>query len=133
MADEAFEERVRGKGDDMAGVQDDFIRLARLDQLPLDEGVFVELGGKELAVFRLTEPPGVYVIDNSCPHASGNLSAGDILEGGVVRCPWHAWKFRLCDGKSADSTVARVNSYPVEIRGEEVFVKLVPKLSFEFE
>lgn len=116
----------------MAAVQDDFVRLIGLDQLPLNEGVRVEAGGKELAVFRLSDPEGVYVIDNACPHAGGSLSAGDILNGHVVRCPWHAWKFRLCDGQSADGTPARVNSYPVEIRGEEVYVKLVPKLSFKF-
>jgi nitrite reductase (NADH) small subunit len=117
---------------DMAAGQDDFVRLIGLDQLPLDQGVCVKIADKELAVFRLSNPEGVYVIDNACPHANGNLSVGDILPGGVVRCPWHAWKFRLSDGQSADETRSRVNSYPVEIRGEEVYVKLIPKLSFEF-
>ncbi|MEP0841275.1 MAG: hypothetical protein HRF43_01030, partial [Phycisphaerae bacterium] len=62
---------------------DGFVRFLRLDQLPLDRGVFVEFGEKELAVFRLSDPPGVFVIDNSCPHASGNLSAGEVREGVV--------------------------------------------------
>jgi nitrite reductase/ring-hydroxylating ferredoxin subunit len=117
---------------DATSGQSDFIRLVRLDQLPMDRGVFIEAGGKELAVFRTAEPPGVYVIDNSCPHASGNLSAGDI-RAGAVRCPWHGWAFRLCDGKSADGGVARVNTYPVEIRGDDVFVKLIPNITFKFE
>ena len=112
--------------------QDSFVRLVRLDQLPLDQGVFVECGGKELAVFRLSDPAGVYVIDNACPHASGNLAAGDLLKGGVVRCPWHAWKFRLCDGRSADASVARVRSYAVEIRGDDVYVNLIPRMDFSF-
>ena len=115
----------------MATEPNDFIRLIELDRLPLNQGVFIEIGGRELAVFRLSEPAGVYVIDNSCPHAGGNLSAGDLMEGGVIRCPWHAWKFRLCDGKSADGSVANVYSYPVEIRGEDVYVKLVPRFPLE--
>lgn len=106
---------------------DDFIPLIALEKLPLDRGVFIEAAGRELAVFRLTDPPGVYVIDNSCPHAGGNLSAGDLVRSGVVRCPWHAWKFHLCDGRSADGSVARVNAYPVEIREDQVYVKLAPK------
>ncbi len=122
-----------GERDDMDGAQDEFVRLIRLDQLPLDQGVFVAVGSRELAVFRLSDPAGVYAIDNSCPHAGGNLSAGDLLKGGVIRCPWHAWKFRLCDGRSADGSVSWVNSYPIEIRGEEVYVKLVPRFNFEFE
>lgn len=111
---------------------DPFIRVARLDQLPLDQGVFIEVGGRELAVFRLSKPEGVHVIDNSCPHASGNLSAGDVRDG-VVRCPWHAWRFRICDGRSADFGIARVNSYPVEVRGQDVYISLVPKLPVQFE
>lgn len=116
----------------MTAGSDDWIPLIRLDQLPLDEGVCVKIEDKELAVFRLSSPEGAYVIDNACPHANGNLSAGDILPDGVVRCPWHAWKFRLSDGHSADGTPARVNSYPVEIRDGQVCVKLIPRLTFGF-
>jgi nitrite reductase (NADH) small subunit/3-phenylpropionate/trans-cinnamate dioxygenase ferredoxin subunit len=102
---------------------DAFVRLLRLDQCRMDEGVFVEIAGRELAVFRLSHPPAVHVIDNACPHASGNLSAGDVRNG-VVTCPWHAWKFRLCDGRSAQGSVARVRTYPVEIRGDDVYVDM---------
>lgn len=109
---------------------DGFVPLMRLDELPLDQGVKVTTGGRELAVFRLTDPAGVYVIDNACPHASGNLSEGDLLKGGVVRCPWHAWKFRLCDGAAPDGTRARVNAYPVEVRDGTVHVRLTPMLTF---
>ena len=116
----------------MADKQDEFVRLIDLNRLPLDQGVFIEAGGRELAVFRLSKPAGVYVIDNSCPHAGGNLSAGDLMPGGVIRCAWHAWKFRLCDGQSADGSAANVYSYPVEIRGEDVYVKLIPRLPAEY-
>jgi hypothetical protein len=33
----------------------------------------------------------------------------------------------------ADGSASRVNSYPVELRGGEVYVKLEPKLTFKFE
>ena len=102
---------------------DGFVRLLSLAQCPLDRGVFVEAAGKELAVFRCAEPPEVYVLDNACPHANGNLSAGEV-ENGMVRCPWHGWTFHLDDGRSARSHAARVNCYPVEIRGRDVYVRL---------
>jgi nitrite reductase (NADH) small subunit len=103
--------------------QQDLIPLIRLEHCPLDEGVFLEVAGRELAVFRLSKPPGVYVIENSCPHASGNLSAGQVQDG-VVTCPWHGWKFRVCDGRSTQGSVARVESYPVEIKDGVVHVRL---------
>ncbi len=100
-----------------------FVRLIALEKCPLDLGVFVEAAGRELAVFRLSDPAGVFVIDNACPHASGNLSAGSVKRG-VVTCPWHGWKFHLCDGRSAQGSVARVRSYPVEVRDGEVYACL---------
>ena len=112
----------------MTAAPDDFIRLIRLDELPLDQGVCIQIGGRELALFRLSDPPGVYAIDNCCPHAGGNLSEGDLLPGGVIRCAWHAWKFRLCDGQSADGSASGVYSFPIEIRGRDVYVNLVPRL-----
>ncbi len=101
---------------------DGFVRIVALDRCPLDEGVFVEIAGRELAVFHLSKPPGVYVIDNSCPHASGNLSAG-VVKNGVVKCPWHGWKFSVCTGRSAQGSVARVRTYPVQVRDGGVYVR----------
>lgn len=99
------------------------LRLIRVDQCRLDEGTFVEAAGREFAVFRMSNPPAVYVLDNACPHANGNLSAGRVQDG-VVTCPWHAWRFRLADGRSPQGSVACVESYEVDIRGDEVFVRI---------
>ena len=102
---------------------DNLLRVVALDKCPLDQGVFVEVADRELAVFRLSKPSGVYVIDNACPHANGNLSAGDV-ENGVVCCPWHGWLFHLCNGRSAQGSVARVRSYPVEVRDGDVYIRI---------
>lgn len=105
--------------------EDGYVFVARVDACPEDRGVFVEVGGRELAVFRLSSPPGIHVIDNACPHANGNLSAGQV-DRGVVTCPWHGWRFRLCDGRSAQGSVARVQAYPVEIRDGDIYAMLQP-------
>ena len=74
----------------------------------------MEHDGKELGVF-LPGPERVFVIDNACPHAGGNLSAGELAQG-VVTCPWHQWQFDLATGACTDSAVARVQKYPARIR-----------------
>ena len=63
------------------------------------------------------------VIDNACPHASGNLSGGDVA-GTVVTCPWHHWSFDLNTGVCTDSARVRVRRYQAEIRDGRVFVDL---------
>jgi nitrite reductase/ring-hydroxylating ferredoxin subunit len=86
-------------------------------------GTFVEFGGRELAVFLLDDPERVEVIDNTCPHAGGNLSGGEVL-GGVVTCPWHQWAFALSTGVCTHSDRARVRRYEAEIRDGVIWVEL---------
>lgn len=86
-------------------------------------GTFVEHRGRELAVFRIGDPESVYITDNSCPHASGNLSGGEVL-GGVVSCPWHHWKFDLATGQCPHSAAAKVRVYPALVRQEWVWADL---------
>lgn len=89
-------------------------RVIEVERCPLNSGVFVEVAGRELAVFRRDEPPRFTVMDNSCPHASGNLSGGDVA-GGTVSCPWHHWTFDLETGVCTHSPLARVKVYPSRV------------------
>jgi nitrite reductase/ring-hydroxylating ferredoxin subunit len=52
----------------------------------------------EIAVFNING--SFYAISNSCIHKGGPLSNG-FLNGDIVTCPWHGWKYSLKTGKSA--------------------------------
>lgn len=97
-----------------------FAKLIELERCPVGRGIFVEHDGHELAVFRLLDGDEVIVTDNSCPHASGNLSAGR-LTGSVVTCPWHEWEFDLTTGSCVHSEHARITRYPVTVRDGFVY------------
>ncbi len=101
----------------------DFVELIPLSRCRLEGGTFVALGDLELAVFRLNDPQRVVVIDNRCPHAGGNLSAGGVT-GNIVQCPWHQWEFDLDRGVCTQSDLARVRQYPVEVRDGIVWVEV---------
>lgn len=98
-----------------------WIRLIALERCQPGAGTFVEHAGKELGVY-LPGSEQVFVIDNACPHAGGNLSAGAIANG-IVTCPWHHWQFDLCSGVCIDSAAARVQKYPARIRDDWVEVQ----------
>lgn len=100
-----------------------FVEIISLSRCRKDGGTFVEHAGFELAVFRLSEADSVYVIDNACPHAGGNLSGGAV-EGTIVRCLSHDWPFDLRTGVCTDTPRAKVRSYRAEIRNESVWVDL---------
>ncbi len=60
-------------------------------------------------------------IDNHCPHQGGPLGEGSIEEG-WLRCPWHGYEYHPCTGKPPKGLEDTVQKYPVEIRGNEIYV-----------
>ncbi|MBN9569085.1 MAG: Rieske 2Fe-2S domain-containing protein [Alphaproteobacteria bacterium] len=70
----------------------------------------------------------VFAIANRCPHEGYPLSEGTLGEGSsggscVLTCNWHNWKFDLASGAAL---IGRdpVRTYPVELRGDAIFVDL---------
>ena len=98
------------------------IRIAALDDLPDGRGVRVELGGLEIAVFRVGED--VYALGDQCSHAKASLSEGEIWDG-EIECPRHGSPFDLATGEpTAWPATAPVPVYPVEVRDGDVFLKI---------
>jgi nitrite reductase/ring-hydroxylating ferredoxin subunit/multimeric flavodoxin WrbA len=77
----------------------------------------------EIAVFNID---GVfYAISNSCIHKGGPLSKG-FLDGDIVTCPWHGWKYSVKTGESSHEGGDSVNSYKVKIIEDKIFVNSIP-------
>ncbi len=79
------------------------------------------VSGKQIALFRRGEK--FYACNNRCPHEGYPLSEGDLDGDCVLTCNWHNWKFDL---ESGDNLYGgdRLSVYPVEIRGDEIWVDL---------
>jgi 3-phenylpropionate/trans-cinnamate dioxygenase ferredoxin subunit len=82
--------------------------LCELEELIEDQGKYVEIDGYQLAVFLSGGKPSV--LDNRCPHAGGNLSAGPVKDGCAI-CPRHYWAFRLDNGQLRDAPGIAVSAY----------------------
>ena len=89
---------------------------------------------------------GVLLIDpflDDCPTAS--LKAKDVecdailvthahadpMVDGVVTCPWHAWRFRLCDGAWCDNPKLTVDVFETRVAGDTVEVRVPPPRTVE--
>lgn len=86
--------------------------LCDLAELQEGSGKYVEIGGFQLAVFL--NAGSIFVIDNTCPHAGGNLSGG-VVEDGCVLCPWHYWAFRLDNGQLRDLPGVAITAYKTRV------------------
>jgi nitrite reductase/ring-hydroxylating ferredoxin subunit len=103
------------------GIDGDRTRVGTVGQLAAGESVVVDAAGRSVAVFNVEGT--YYAIDNACPHRGGPLAEGD-LEGRVVSCPWHAWRWDVTTGANVNNPAVRVACFPVHVDGDGIFVDL---------
>ncbi len=99
-----------------------FERVARLDALPAGRGLRVTLQGIEVGLFRVGDD--VYAMENACPHAGLPLSEGS-LEGCVVTCTAHGWRFDVRTGHPPeDADGFPIPCFAVRVEDDAVWVDL---------
>ena len=99
--------------------QGDWIPAVGVDDLPIGGRKLFRHYDKRIAVFRTER--AIYAIDNRCPHQGYALLQGDVKEE-TLTCAWHNWKFELDEGGFCSFGGESVRTYPVEVRGGQVFV-----------
>jgi nitrite reductase/ring-hydroxylating ferredoxin subunit len=96
-------------------------RVAGIGEIAEGQGCVVEAAGRTLAVFNVAGT--FYAIDNACPHRGGPLGEGDV-DGRIVVCPWHAWRWDVTTGRNANNPAVTVACYPVSVEADGVFVEV---------
>jgi len=100
------------------------VRVASIKDVVEGKSFCSKAGEKTLALFKTKT--GYTAIDNLCPHAGGPLCEGSVKDG-LVTCPWHGSQFEIETGEVVHGPAkVGVQTYPVEIRGDELFVLLNP-------
>ena len=89
--------------------------------VPIGEGCVVEAEGKILALFNVDG--AFYALENACAHRGGPLGEGD-LDGTMVVCPWHAWRWDVKTGANVNNPVVTMPCFPVSVDDGRVFVEL---------
>ncbi|WP_052283274.1 non-heme iron oxygenase ferredoxin subunit [Kluyvera genomosp. 1] len=103
-------------------MSENWIFAAQLDDLPEDDVIGVAVNGLDIALYRTEE--GVFASDNLCSHGNARLSDG-FLEDGEIECPLHQGRFCIKTGNALCSPLTQgVTVYPVQIDGEQVYLKL---------
>ena len=102
----------------------EFVAVAKVGDIPEGQGQAYAVNGRMVAVFNLK---GKYeAIDDFCPHMGASL-AGGYVENGIVTCPWHAWRFKVCDGTWCDNPRIKIDAFEVKVEGDDILVRVPPK------
>jgi nitrite reductase (NADH) small subunit/3-phenylpropionate/trans-cinnamate dioxygenase ferredoxin subunit len=103
----------------------DFVTVAKVGDIAVGAGAAFAVNGRMVAVFN--EGGRYFAIDDFCPHMGASL-AGGYLEGGVVTCPWHAWRFCIHDGKWCDNPKVKVDNFEVRVEADAIQVRVPPRV-----
>ena len=89
-------------------VQEGAMKKVTVEGTPI---VFIKLKGR------------IFAINNRCPHMACELSGGS-LDGDMVVCPCHDWRFNLETGEYEENPWFKLTKYEYKIKSGKILVKL---------
>lgn len=95
--------------------------IAKLADLEPGSCLSAEIEGIGVALFNVSGT--IYALDNTCPHAGGPLGEGT-LNGNIVQCPWHGWRYDVRTGERPENPDFRVACYPVRVEANLILVSI---------
>jgi nitrite reductase/ring-hydroxylating ferredoxin subunit len=100
--------------------EDDFVRVARVEDIPAGTITAVKADGAEIALAHCDG--GFYAVQGHCLHLQGPLGEGH-LEGCVLTCPWHGWQYDVRTGQNEFDLAIRLRTYDVQVEDGEIRVR----------
>lgn len=94
-----------------------------LDEKELGEGKMKLVSVKGAPVLLIKQNGHIFAIDNRCPHMRCGFSGGT-LDGLVIVCPCHDWRFSLETGEYEIEPFFKLTKYDWKIKSGKICVKL---------
>lgn len=116
-----------------------WVHVAHVGEVSPGQVRGVEAAGRVVAL--LNRDGELFALDAVCPHRGGPLDEG-VLWRGALECPWHRFRFDPATGANVypanvypddlpqlQAELKPARTFPLEVRGEDVFVGLPGGLS----
>jgi len=95
---------------------------AKVSEVPEFGKKLVQVGDQEILLVKTKGV--VYACETECPHQGAPMQGAFLKEAGRISCPRHGYRFDLSSGACQDHPEVALRVYPVELRGEDVYVEL---------
>jgi nitrite reductase/ring-hydroxylating ferredoxin subunit len=116
------------------------IYIGKADEFAERDRRIVAVGDSEIGVFRVGGE--FFAYENHCVHQGGPICQGQIRERVIealaadktslglrydhgtlhLVCPWHGYEYDIKTGRHPGRRQARLKSYAVKLKGEDVYV-----------
>ncbi len=105
-----------------------WIDICHIGDLQPDSGICALIKDKQVAIFHLTKPGGIYAIGNFDPFSGANVLSrgmvGDVSGRPMVASPMYKQHFDLQTGVCFEYDDVKIETYPVRIDNNRVAVKI---------
>jgi len=102
-------------------MKDNFIQVADITDIDLNQSVSVEVGGQAILICNTEN--GVFAVEDRCTHTDIPLCGGLIVEN-LISCPVHGAVFDLSDGSvQAPPAFEDLETFEVKIEDTSISVK----------
>jgi len=98
-----------------------YVEVASLERLPPGRGTVVTIEGKDIGLFNVDGV--ICAIANSCRHQGLSLGTSQ-LDGKIVTCRGHGWKYDVTTGSTLSSPGYGVPAYPVRVVEGKIMVAI---------
>jgi nitrite reductase/ring-hydroxylating ferredoxin subunit len=96
-----------------------YIKVAEFRLLREGQGLAVRAEGIEIALFRIGD--AVHAIENLCPHQHVPVLAEGLMEGNILTCPMHGWRFDVISGACVHAS-GQLKKFLVKVDAGDVFI-----------
>jgi 3-phenylpropionate/trans-cinnamate dioxygenase ferredoxin component len=103
----------------------EFVEVMRLEQLPPGRGTMVTVADKDVALFNVDGT--IYAMEDSCLHQGLSLGTSR-LEGKVVTCRGHGWRYDVTTGCTLHVKDYGVATYPVKIVEGKIMISVSERM-----
>jgi nitrite reductase/ring-hydroxylating ferredoxin subunit len=101
-----------------------WIRVAQAADFETTDRRVISAGDRPVLLLRHED--GFYAVDNRCPHMGFPLEQGSAKDC-ILTCHWHHARFDLASGGTFDQFADDLRAYPIELRGDELWIDLAPR------
>jgi 3-phenylpropionate/trans-cinnamate dioxygenase ferredoxin subunit len=97
----------------------EFVEVLREEELPPGRSTSVTVAGKDIAMFNVDGT--IYAMEDSCLHQGSSLG-NSVLQGKVVTCRGHGWRYDVTTGYVAHVPGYGVRTFPVKVVDGRILV-----------
>lgn len=98
-----------------------FVKVSTLAEVQPGTSKTCMVNGKEVGIYNVEGK--IYACENTCFHQGAPLADGR-LDGTVITCPWHSWKYDITNGKCTRDDSITIKTYQVKVEDDNILVQI---------